>query len=70
MPDEKLGIEVLSDVVVETFNVVHDVRDSLPKIDVGDLPRLFDALKNGKALLFTNWKQAVAEGRDLEHVED
>ncbi len=61
----KLGVEVLSNFVVEALNVVHDIRDSLPKIGLEDLSRLWDLIKNGRGLIATDWRQAIAEIRDL-----
>ena len=65
----KYGIEVISAVIVEVLNVVRDVRDSLPKFGIEDLGRLWDAIKNGKGLMATDWKAVVAEARDLDPTE-
>ena len=65
----KYGIEVISAVIVEVLNIVHDVRDSLPKFGLEDLPRLWDIVKNGKGLLATDWKIVVAEARELDPTE-
>lgn len=69
MPD-KLGIGTLSDVIVEAFNIVHDVRDSLPKIGLEDLGRFWSIIKNGKGLAMTNWNDVLAEARDLNEAEN
>lgn len=69
MPD-KLGIQTIAEVVVEGLDIVHNVRDSLPKIGWDDVGRIYAILKGGKALLVTDWRQAIAEARDLEPAEN
>jgi len=65
----KAGIEVTSAVVVEVFNVVKDVRLSLPKLGPEDIGRIWDGIKNGAALAKTDWKVLVAEAKDYSDEE-
>ena len=63
-----LGIEGIKKVVVALFHLGWDVKKSLPKFDIGDLARLWDAVKQGKVML-GNYKQAAQEFRDLDPAE-
>jgi len=61
----KVGIETLSAFIAAVLNILHDVRDSLPKFGLEDLGRLWDAIKQAQVLFGIDWKDAVAEARDL-----
>ena len=62
----KYGIEVLGSIIVEVANIVKDVKLSLPKFDMGDIGRIWDGIKESAALAKTDWREAIAEVKDLD----
>jgi len=63
-----LGIEAISKVVIALFKIAWDIKNSLLKFDVGDIPRIWDAIRQGQGVM-GNAKQAAKEFRDLDPVE-
>ena len=61
-----IGTETLGNVIVEVANIVSDVVKSLPHIGMEDLGRGWDAIKQGSALAHTNWRELIAEAKDLD----
>ena len=60
-----IGTETLGNIIVEVANIVKDVKLSLPKLGMEDLGRAWDAVKQGTALAHTDWRELIAEAKDL-----
>jgi len=65
----KYGIEVLGNGIIEVANIAKDVKLSLPHIGMEDLGRAWDAAKQGSALAKTDWRELIAEAKDLDENE-